>query len=123
VSCRPIERHRRALKREACQRRPLAKAREKAGLRQRTRAQFVQAALDHYVHIAIVGSLFGPAVFTWAPTAPTIEEQLACDRSFKRAVRQNPPLVFLIAAEPRGRREGDRRPIFRSRPRPCRFRR
>jgi hypothetical protein len=68
------------------------------------RARFIcEAALEHGVRIAVLTSPRGPCVFAWAPTASTVEKQLACERSFKSAVYRNLRVVSLYAAEPRGR--------------------
>jgi hypothetical protein len=73
--------------------------------RARERARFIaETAIAEGVHIAIVGDPRSPAVFVWSPTAaPTPERQLACERSFKRAVYQNIRVLSLYAATPRGR--------------------
>jgi hypothetical protein len=84
-------------------RRPLARARALKALRQQAGSYFVvQSAAEADVRIAIVGRADDPCVFAWAPTAPTVLKQLACERSLKRAVYQNLPLVALLAAEPGG---------------------
>ena len=44
-----------------------------------------------------------PRVFACAATSGTPERQLACERSFKRAVYQNVRTVSLYVARPRGR--------------------
>jgi hypothetical protein len=68
------------------------------------RARFIaESAADEGVHIAILSNPRGPCVFAWAPTAASSERQLACERSFKRAVYQNIRAVSLYAAKPRGR--------------------
>jgi hypothetical protein len=69
---------------------------------QASAAFVVETARAEGVHVAIAGSPRGPCVFAWAPTARTPEHQLACERSFKRAVYRNLRTVRLYVAKPRG---------------------
>jgi hypothetical protein len=64
------------------------------------RAKFIRdTAIQHGVHVAIIGSPHGPCAFVWAPTAPTVEQQLACEASFKRAVYRNIRAISFYAAK------------------------
>jgi hypothetical protein len=68
-------------------------------------AQFViDTAIEQSVHIAIVGNPHDPSVFVWAPTAPTIEQQLSCEHSFKQATYRNLQAIRRYASKPGGRR-------------------
>jgi hypothetical protein len=57
----------------------------------RNRARFIlSTAIDHGVHIAVIETGRGePSLLAWAPTAPTTDQQIACERSFKLATRRN----------------------------------
>jgi hypothetical protein len=82
------------------------------------RAKFVvEAALEHGVHIAIMGDPYArrlpPSVFTWAPSAPSLENQTACQASFHDAVEQN--LRAIVSHYAKGK--GAWRPCGKSRPR------
>jgi hypothetical protein len=66
------------------------------------RARFiVEAALEHGVHIAVQGSPYGPSVSTWAPSAPTLEHQTACQECFRLAVEANLRAIIYRYATPR----------------------
>ena len=63
------------------------------------RAKFiVDTARRHEVSLG----LHRGSVFVWAPTAPSPELQLQCERSFAHAVRQNLRAITALASEPRG---------------------
>jgi hypothetical protein len=59
------------------------------------RAKFiVESALEHGVHIAIMGDPYppynrAPSVFIWAPSAPSLDLQTAAQESFHEAVEEN----------------------------------
>ncbi len=72
--------------------------------RARERARFiVETAIEQGVRVAIMGDPRTPCIFAYAPRAPTPKLQLACEASFKRAVRRNLRAVALIASKPRPR--------------------
>jgi hypothetical protein len=68
-------------------RRVIARLRAGGALRKRARAEFIaERAPEEGVHIALIGSSRDPTVFIWAPTALTSRQQIAWERSFRRAV-------------------------------------
>ena len=69
-----------------------------------SRALFViEAARRAGVDIAIDGSAHNPVIFCSASRATTVTRRLACQASFRRAVRADLYAVALLACVPRGR--------------------
>jgi hypothetical protein len=105
MSRRRIKRIAPGLSRDQCNQARAALARELAARRQRAKACFViDTAREEGVHLAVHQTPRGPVVFSWAPGAPSVELQLECERSFKRAVAWNLREIRRIGGdEPTGR--------------------
>jgi hypothetical protein len=83
--------------------------------RDKERARFIlSTAIEHGVHIAVVETGRGePSLLAWAPTAPTSDKQIACERSFKLATRHN---LRALARQGLSRRGGPGISFYRAPP-------